>query len=99
MAKLVLTRHIYGERFSQRIAPNARTFVNVVQHLPDFGHFEMNKRDLGRQREDPILVAEEPATNNYLASCKSPGSFSIGEFKTPLRKFVKTFNKHFEQLL
>jgi hypothetical protein len=70
MAKLVLTRHIYGERFSQRIAPNARTFVNVVQHLPDFGHFEMNKRDLGRQREDPILVAEELATNNYLASCK-----------------------------
>jgi hypothetical protein len=28
---------------------NARTFVNVVQHLRDFGRFEMNKRDLGRQ--------------------------------------------------
>jgi hypothetical protein len=39
--------------------PNARTFVNVVQHLHDFEHFEMNKRDLGRQREDQILVAEE----------------------------------------
>jgi hypothetical protein len=32
--------------------PNARTFVNVVQH-------EMNKRNLGRQREDGNLVAEE----------------------------------------
>jgi hypothetical protein len=30
-----------------------------VQHLRDFGRFEMNKRDLGRQREDCILVAEE----------------------------------------
>jgi hypothetical protein len=38
---------------------NARTFVNVVQHLRDFGRFEMNKRDLGRQREDRILVAEK----------------------------------------
>jgi hypothetical protein len=36
---------------------NAR--VNVVQHLRDFGRFEMNKRDLGRQREDRILVAEK----------------------------------------
>jgi hypothetical protein len=54
-----LARQIYGERFPQRILPNARTFVNVVQHLRDFGRFEMNKRDLGRQREDRILVAEE----------------------------------------
>jgi hypothetical protein len=30
-----------------------------VQHLRDFGRFEMNKRNLGRQREDRILVAEE----------------------------------------
>jgi hypothetical protein len=30
-----------------------------VQHLRDFGRFEMNKRDLGRRREDRILVAEE----------------------------------------
>jgi hypothetical protein len=30
-----------------------------VQHLRDFGRYEMNKRDLGRQREDRILVAEE----------------------------------------
>jgi hypothetical protein len=35
-----LAWQIYGER-SQRILPNARTFVNVVQHLPDFGRFEM----------------------------------------------------------
>jgi hypothetical protein len=38
---------------------NARAFINVVQHLRDFGRFEMNKHDLGRQREDRILVAEE----------------------------------------
>jgi hypothetical protein len=37
-----LTRQIYGERFLQGILPNARTFVNVVQHLR-----EMNKRYLG----------------------------------------------------
>jgi hypothetical protein len=43
----------------QRILRNAGTFVNVVQHLRDFGRFEMNKRDLSRQREDRILVAEE----------------------------------------
>jgi hypothetical protein len=30
-----------------------------VQHLRNFGRFEMNKRDLGCQREDRILVAEE----------------------------------------
>jgi hypothetical protein len=41
------------------ILPNTRTFVNVVQHLRDFGRFEMNKHHLGRQREDRILVAEE----------------------------------------
>jgi hypothetical protein len=34
-------------------------FVNVVQHLRDFGRFEMNKRDLGRQRKIGILVGEE----------------------------------------
>jgi hypothetical protein len=38
---------------------NARTFVDVVQHLPDFVRFEINERELGRQREDRILVAEE----------------------------------------
>jgi hypothetical protein len=40
-----LARHIYGERFPQRIFPNARTFVNVVQHLRYFERFKMNKRD------------------------------------------------------
>jgi hypothetical protein len=54
-----LARQIYGEKLPQRILPNARTFVNVAQHLRDFGRFEMNKRDLGRQREDSILVTEE----------------------------------------
>jgi hypothetical protein len=54
-----LPRQIYSEKFPQRILSSARTFVNVVQHLRDFGRYEMNKRDLGRQREDRILVAEE----------------------------------------
>jgi hypothetical protein len=30
-----------------------------MQLLRDFGRFEMNKHDLGRQREDRILFAEE----------------------------------------
>jgi hypothetical protein len=50
-----LAQKIYGER----ILPNARTFINVVQHLRDFGRFEKNKRDLLQQRGDRILVAEE----------------------------------------
>jgi hypothetical protein len=33
---LGLAQHIYGEKFPQRIVPNARTFVNVVEHLRDF---------------------------------------------------------------
>jgi hypothetical protein len=57
---LELPRQIYCERFPQRILPNARTFVNVVQHLRNVGRFEMSKRDLGHQREEErILVAEE----------------------------------------
>jgi hypothetical protein len=73
------------------ILPNTRTFVNVVQHLRDFGRFEMNKHHLGRQREDRILVAEEeilheienePRTSKYSASCKSPGSFSVCSLAT-----------------
>jgi hypothetical protein len=54
-----LARQIYSEKFPQRIPPNTRTFVNIVQHLHDFGRFEMNKRDLGPQLENRILVAEE----------------------------------------
>jgi hypothetical protein len=75
-----------------------------VQNIHDFGRFEMNKGDLGRQREDGILDAEEeirheienqPRTStHYSASCKYPGSFSVcsltAKFKIPLMKFVKT---------
>jgi hypothetical protein len=56
-------RQIYGEKLPQRIFHNPRSFVNVAQHLRDFWHFEMNKRDLGSQREDPILVAEEDSAH------------------------------------
>jgi hypothetical protein len=51
-----LARQIYGEK---RYFPMHEKFVNVVQHLRDFGRFEMNKRDLGRQQEYHILIAEE----------------------------------------
>jgi hypothetical protein len=34
----------YGEKFPQKLLPNAQTFVNVVQHLRTFGRFEMNKQ-------------------------------------------------------
>jgi hypothetical protein len=33
--------------------------LNVVQHLRDFEGLEMNKRDLGRQREDGILAQKK----------------------------------------
>jgi hypothetical protein len=93
-----LAKQIYGERFPQRVLPNARTCVNVVQHLRDFGCFEMNLRDLGRQRKDRILVAEEilhesgkPVTNEVLGVLQiTCGSFTVYKFETPLRKFVKT---------
>jgi hypothetical protein len=53
MAKSVDIQSQHGKStvkgFLEEYFPNARTFVNVVQHLRDFGHFEMNKRDLGRQ--------------------------------------------------
>jgi hypothetical protein len=59
-----LALEIYGERFPQRIVSNTRTFVNVVQHLRDFGRFEMNKRDLGRQREDRISSSRRNFSRN-----------------------------------
>jgi hypothetical protein len=40
-----------------------------MQHLRDFDHFEMNKRDLDRHGKDGILVAEEeilPEIENQL---------------------------------
>jgi hypothetical protein len=89
-----LAWQIYGERSPQRILPNARTFVNVVQHLRDFGHFEMNKRDLGRQREDRILVAEEEILHEIenSASCKSPESFSVCSLATSSKRRRRSRN-------
>jgi RNA processing factor Prp31 len=59
-----LALEIYGERFPQRIVSDTRTFVNVVQHLRDFGRFEMNKRDLGRQQEDRISSSRRNSSRN-----------------------------------
>jgi hypothetical protein len=65
MAKLVAIQ-IYGEKLPQTILPNAWTVVNVVEHLHDFGRFELNKRDLGRQRQDRISVAEDNISHELL---------------------------------
>jgi hypothetical protein len=54
-----LTQQIY-------LLSNARTFVNVVQHLRDFGRFEMNERDLDRQRGGRILVAKDDIPHEIL---------------------------------
>jgi hypothetical protein len=78
-----LARQIYGQRFFQRILPNARTFVNVVQHLHDFGRFEMHQRDLGRQREDHILVADEEIFHEIENQPRT-------KYSVPFRKIVKT---------
>jgi hypothetical protein len=56
MAKPVEIQSLHGKSavksFLQGyLLPNARTFVNVVQHLRDFARFEMNL--------DRILIAEE----------------------------------------
>jgi hypothetical protein len=64
-----LAWQIYGERFPQRILPNALPFVNVVQHIRNFGRFEMNKRDLSRQREEKknkLKTSHELSLANYL---------------------------------
>jgi hypothetical protein len=64
-----LARKIYGERLPQRILLSARTVVNVVQHLRDFGRFrEMNKRDLGRQRVAEEDIPHEIQEHNFQQS-------------------------------
>jgi hypothetical protein len=73
---------IYGEALKGYLFPIARTFVNVVQHLRDFGRFEMNKRDLGRPREDRIFVAKDEILHDIenqprTSTRKSPASFSV----------------------
>jgi hypothetical protein len=80
--------------FPQKIVANARTIVNVVQHLRDFGHFEMNKRDLGRQRKDRILVAEEEILHEIETSHEQVGTRrlanhlgAVGVFYSATTKF------------
>jgi hypothetical protein len=60
---------IYGETrghselalqiYASKDTSESTNFCKRVQHLRDFRRFDMNKRDLGRRREDRILVAEE----------------------------------------
>jgi hypothetical protein len=75
-----LARQIYSEKLPQRILPS--TFVNVVQHLRDYGRFEMNKRNLGCQREDRILVTEEEILheieNQPRTSTRRPNANHLG---------------------
>jgi hypothetical protein len=59
-----LALEIYGERFPKDPSQCTRTFVNVVQHLRDFGRFEMNKPDLSRQREDRISNSRRNSSRN-----------------------------------
>jgi hypothetical protein len=68
--------------------------VYVVQHLRDFGSFEINKCDPGRQREDCILVAEEEILNEIENQPRSTrrraNHLAVVQFVVwPLRKSVK----------
>jgi hypothetical protein len=65
-----------------------------VQHLRDFGRFEINKRDIGRQREDRSLIAEEEILheieNQLRRSTYASLANHLGVSWKLLRKFVKT---------
>jgi hypothetical protein len=42
--------------------------LNIVQHLRDFGSFEMNKRDFSRQREEEEIhheIENQPRTETF----------------------------------
>lgn len=54
-----LARRLFRERWPYRRLPNERTFENVVRHLREFGSFEMNTTDIGRQRKNETLEVEE----------------------------------------
>jgi hypothetical protein len=42
------------------------TFTNVVQHLGDVGRFEINKPDVGPQREDRILLSNHLGVSQFI---------------------------------
>jgi hypothetical protein len=66
--------------------PNARTFVNVVQYLRNFGRFGVNTDDFGRQREDRILVAKEEIPHEIQeASLPAVITCGLGLLKITLR--------------
>jgi hypothetical protein len=74
--------------------PNARTFVNVVQHLRDFGRFEIKKRDLGRQREKFFHEIEnQPRTSTqHLAGHLRVFQFVAASSKRPSGNLSKQRN-------
>jgi hypothetical protein len=51
-------RRLLMERFSRRQVPCARTVVNAVQHLRDYGTFSPANRDRGRSRSRRVLDLE-----------------------------------------
>jgi hypothetical protein len=77
-----------------RASTASLAFVNVVQHLRNFGPFEINKRDIGRQREDRSLVAEEEILheieNQPRRSTYASLANHLGVSCKLLRKLLKT---------
>jgi hypothetical protein len=58
----VVIRNQHGEYTVKDSSKNTSQCTNLCKRCAassPFRRFEMNKRDLGRQREDRILVAEE----------------------------------------
>jgi hypothetical protein len=51
-------RRLYMDRFPGRQVPCARSFVNAVQHLRDYGTFSPVNRDRGRSKSRRVLDLE-----------------------------------------
>ena len=56
-AKRLYMELIYGLIYGQRVAPNAKTFVNIDQHLCDHGIFKKQSQNCGLAKTHPILDA------------------------------------------
>jgi hypothetical protein len=91
---------IYGEHseLAREILDTSQC-TNLAQRVRDFGRFEMNKCDLGRQREDRILAAEEGIPYETHESLPAVILINVWvpvfylrliTFKTALKKFVNS---------